>query len=176
MGALGLAACDVFRGNYAAALAVLRALERQPLGAVDLRELRLLLGRALLLSGADLPRARFLFDDIARNSLEYGPLAEVSAGYLLARKGETREAGLAARAAFDRLRQQARGDVMARLWLFYDAYVYGLTMDLVGDRVEAARGYRDCIEANPDTELAGRSRRRLGESTEGSMAPTQEKK
>lgn len=176
VGTLGLASRDVFRGNYAAALAALRVLERQPLGAVDLRELRLLLGRALLLSGADLPRAGFLFDDIARNSLEYGPLAEVSAGYLLARKGQTREAGLAARAAFGRLQQRARGDVMARLWLFYDAYVYGLTMDLAGDPAEAARGYRACIEANPDTELAARARRRLGEPADEKPAPAQGKK
>ena len=47
------------------------------------------------------------------------------------------------------------------MWLFYDAYVYGRTMEIAGDRAEAARGYRACIEANPHTELAGRSRQRL---------------
>ena len=50
---------------------------------------------------------------------------------------------------------------MTRLWLFYDAYVYGCTMELAGDLAEAARGYRACIEANPHAELAARSRQRL---------------
>ena len=47
------------------------------------------------------------------------------------------------------------------MWLFYDAYVYGRTMEMAGDRDEAARGYRACIEVNPYTGLAGRSRQRL---------------
>ena len=34
-------------------------------------------------------------------------------------------------------------------------------MELAGDRAEAARGYRACIEANPHAELAVRSRQRL---------------
>jgi serine/threonine protein kinase/tetratricopeptide (TPR) repeat protein len=161
VGTMGLAEDDLFKGNYGAALAVLRRLERQPLGAVDLRELRLLLGRALLLRDEDPQRARFLFDDISRNSLEFGHLAELSTWYLLAREGQAVEARQNAYDAFVRLQEKARGDFMTRLWLFYDAYIFGRTMELVGDRSEAARGYRACIAANPFTELAARSRERL---------------
>jgi hypothetical protein len=152
---------DLFKGDYGAALAAARGLEKKPLETVDLRELRLLLGRALLLDYTDYKRARFLFDDIFRNSLESGHLAEISTCYLLAREGRTAEARQNASEAFTRLQARARGDFMTRLWLFYDAYVYGLTMELAGDRAEAARGHRACIEANPHTELAARSRRRL---------------
>lgn len=162
VGAQGMATCELFRGNYSAALAALRGLEKLPLGNVDLRELRLLLGRALLLADSDLPRAEFLFDDISRNSLEHGHLAEVSACYLLARQGRAAEAGRTAREAFAKLRQRARGDFMTRLWLFYDAYVYGRTMELVGDLAEARRGYQASTAANPQAELAERSRQRLG--------------
>jgi serine/threonine protein kinase/tetratricopeptide (TPR) repeat protein len=152
---------DLFKGNYTAALAAARDLEKWPLGAVDLRELRLLLGRALLLADTDIARAKFLFDDIFRNSLEFGHLAELSTWYLLAREGRGAEARQNAREAFTHLQARARGDFMTRLWLFYDAYVFGRTMDLVGDRAEAARGYRACIEANPHAELAARSRQSL---------------
>jgi hypothetical protein len=152
---------DLFKGSYAAALAAARGLEKKPLEAIDLRELRLLLGRALLLNHTDYKRAKFLFDDIFRNSLEFGHLAEISTYYLLAREGKSAEARQNASEAFDRLRAQSRGDFMTRLWLFYDAYVFGRTMELAGDRAEAARGYRACIEANPHAELAARSRQSL---------------
>jgi serine/threonine protein kinase/tetratricopeptide (TPR) repeat protein len=161
IGLMGRAEIDLFRGSYASALDILRPLEKRQLGALDVRELRLLLGRALLLAGQDPERANFLISDISRNSLEYGHLAEVSACYFLARSGRAGEAVRSAREAFARLREQAQGDFMTRLWLFYDAYVYGLTMELAGDRREAEAGYRACIEANPHAELAARSRLRL---------------
>jgi serine/threonine protein kinase/tetratricopeptide (TPR) repeat protein len=155
------ATADVFRGNYVTALAALRELEKQPLEIIDLRELRLMLGRSMLLSDSDPVRANFLFGDIYGNSLAYGHLAELSSCYFLARAGQVREAKQTSRLAFDRLLQTARGDFMTRLWLFYDAYVYGRIMELAGDRAEAARGYQACIEANPFTNLAVRSRQRF---------------
>ena len=155
------AMADMFQGKYAAALDILQELEKRPLGVVDLRELRLLLARALLLDFMDNERAKFLFDDIFRNSLVYGHLAEMSSYYFLAQGGRAGEAGRSALPAFDRLVSRARGDFQTRLWLFYDAYVYGRTMEMAGDRAEAARGYRACIAANPYTELAARSRQRL---------------
>jgi hypothetical protein len=158
---LCLATADFFNGDYAATSAAMRRLERRPLEIVDLRELRLLLGRAQLLQEADSQRAQFLFEDIGRNSLEYGHLAEISNCFFLARLGQTAEAAKSARAAFIRLQERARGDFMTRLWLFYDAYVYGRTMELAGDPGEAARGYRASIAANPHTELAVRAQQRL---------------
>jgi serine/threonine-protein kinase len=157
----GQAMNQFFQGDYAAALAAARELEQWPLGALDLRDLRLLLGRALLLDLSEEARARFLFEDISRNSLEYGHLAEISTCYFLARSGRTTEAAQAAREAFARLQRRARGDFMTRLWLFYDAYIYGGTMELANDRAEAARGYRACIAANPHSDLAVRSQQRL---------------
>jgi tRNA A-37 threonylcarbamoyl transferase component Bud32/tetratricopeptide (TPR) repeat protein len=162
LGSLCRATARFIQGDYAAALAAARDLERRPLGAVDLRELRLLLGRALLQDGSDFARAKFLLDDICRNSLEFGHLAELSTWYLLARAGQVAEARQNAGEAFARLQRRARGDFMTRLWLFYDAYVYGCTMELANDRAEAARGYRACIAANPHSDLAARSRQRLG--------------
>ncbi len=158
---LCLATAGLFQGDCAAAATAMRRLERRPLETVDLREVRLLLGRALLLQDADPARARFLFEDIGRNSLEYGHLAEMSASYYLARSGSRAEAASSARATFLHLQEWARGDFMTRLWLFYDAYVYARTMELVGDRREAMTGYRASIAANPHTELAQRSRQRL---------------
>jgi hypothetical protein len=155
------ATSDLFQGDYPAALKVLRGLERQPLDALDLREFRLLLARALLLDLTDENRVRFLFEDLLRNSMEYGHLAEISNCYFLARSGRAGEAAGSARAAFARLQERSRGDFMTRLWLFYDAYVYGRTMELADDLGEAVRGYRTCIAANPHTGLAKRSRQRL---------------
>ncbi len=155
------AMADLFQGKYNASLALLRELEKRPLDVVDLRELRLLLARALLLDLTDNERAKFLFDDISRNSLVFGHLAEMSSYYYLARNGRAGEVGRDAPPAFDRLVTKARGDFMTRLWLFYDAYVFGCTMELAGKRSDAARGFRACITANPGTELAARSRQRL---------------
>jgi hypothetical protein len=155
------ATADVFKGDYAAARDGLRQLEQQPLETVDLRELRLLLARVLLLDNMNDRRAKFLFDDIFRNSLEFGHLAEISTCYFLAREGRTAEARQSSIPAFERLLATARGDFMTRLWLFYDAYIYGRTMELAGERAQAARGYRACVGANPHTELAARSRQRL---------------
>ncbi|MFH2107620.1 MAG: protein kinase [Chrysiogenia bacterium] len=155
------AMADLFQGKYAAALDILQELEKQPLGVVDLRELRLLLARALLLDFTDNERAKFLFDDVFRNSLVFGTLAEMSSYYFVAKGGRAGEAGRSAPPAFDRLVNRARGDFMTRLWLFYDAYVFARTMEMADDRVEAARGYQACIDANPYTDLAARSRQRL---------------
>ena len=155
------AMAGLFQGKYAAALDILQELEKRPLGVVDLRELRLLLARALLLDLTDNKRAKFLFEDIFRNSLVYGHLAEMSSFYFMAQGGRAGEARRSALPAFDRLVNGARGNFMTRLWLFYDAYVFARTMEMAGDRAEAARGYRACIAANPHTDLAARSRQRL---------------
>jgi len=62
-----------------------------------------------------------------------------------------------ARPAFEKLLRLSKGDFETRLWLFYDAYIYGKTMELCGNREEAVRGYRECINANPHTDLAQKS-------------------
>jgi tetratricopeptide (TPR) repeat protein len=155
------AMAELFQGKHAAALDILQELERRPLGVVDLRELRLMLARALLLDLTDNKRAKFLFDDIFRNSLVYGHLAEMSSYYFLAKGGRAGEARRSALPAFDRLTMRALGEFQTRLWLFYDAYVFARIMEMADDLVEAARGYRACIAANPYTELAERSRQRL---------------
>jgi hypothetical protein len=58
---------------------------------------------------------------------------------------------------FEKLLKLAKGDFETRLWLFYDAYMYGKTMELCGNKKEAIRGFRECIRANPYTDLAQKS-------------------
>jgi hypothetical protein len=62
-----------------------------------------------------------------------------------------------AKPAFETLLKLARGDFETKLWLFYDAYMYGKTMELCGNKTEAIRGFRECIKANPHTDLAQKS-------------------
>ncbi|MBN1196327.1 MAG: serine/threonine protein kinase [Candidatus Aminicenantes bacterium] len=148
---------DFFRGDYEKAQTSLLEMEQSALSAVDVRELRLLIGRTLLLNSGDIKRVEFLFNDIFHNSLDFAHLAELSSCYCLARSGRMSEAARSARRAFERLKQKARGDFMTRLWLFYDAYVYGLVMEMAGDRDQAEQGFRACIAANPHTELAAKA-------------------
>lgn len=155
------ATMDFFRGDYEKTQTSLLKLERTALVAVDVRELRLLIGRTLLLNSGDTKKAGFLFNDIFHNSLDFAHLAELSSCFFLARSGRISEAARSARPAFERLKQKARGDFMTRLWMFYDAYVYGLVMEMAGDQKQAKRGFRECIAANPHTDLAAKARKWL---------------
>lgn len=156
-----LATADFFQGGYKAALTKLTDLESSPLGYVDLRELRLLAGRTLLLESLQEEKAAFLFEDLCNNSLDFGHLAEMSNWYFLARSGRTVEAAQSARATFKRLQEKARGDFMTRLWLFYDAYVYGRIMEMAGEKEPARQGFLAGIAANPHTRLSRLSREHL---------------
>ena len=124
------------------------------------------LARGLVLADRDLGRARWILEDLAKFSLRQGHMAEVSLCYLLAREGKTDEARERIGPAFAQLQKMAVGDFQTRLWLWYDAFVYARTMELLGDRRDARKGYRACLEANPHTALAG-ERGRPGQPLSG---------
>lgn len=148
---------EIFIGNYQKAFSDLEVFEKEFVYILTVLELRLLISRARILAETGLDRAQFYFDDILKFSRTKKHLAAISAAYLRARDGNTPEAEKIARPAFDKLLQLSKGDFETRLWLFYDAYIYGKTMELCGNRSEAVRGYRECINANPHTDLARKS-------------------
>jgi serine/threonine protein kinase/tetratricopeptide (TPR) repeat protein len=152
---------EIFKGNYEQARRLLTRAEGKVPGFFDIRELRLLLARSLVLARTDPERARWILEDLAKFSLRQGHMAEVSLCYLLARQGKAAEARERIGPAFAQLQKMAVGDFETRLWLWYDAFIYARTMELVGDRREARKGYRASLEANPHTALAGEARAAL---------------
>lgn len=152
---------NLFTGDWAGACERLAGREKSSCAPFELAEFRLLQGRALTLAGREPERARFYFDDLRKNSLTRRHLAELSSLYYQTLAGDEKGAAELAKPAFDRLEQTARGDLETRLWLFYDAYLYGEIMKLAGDEQEARRGYAACIAANPSTALAAKAREKL---------------
>jgi len=152
---------ELFAGNYDQAVSHLAQAEGKVPGFFDIRELRLLLARGLVLAGRDPDRARWILEDLAKFSLRQGHMAEVSLCYLLAREGKTEEIRERIGPAFARLRKVAAGDFETRLWLWYDAFLYARTMEILGDRSGAREGSRACLEANPHTALAAEARQAL---------------
>jgi len=152
---------DMFMGDYPRACTLLTRSEDKVPGFFDIRELRLLLARSLILAGRDPGRARWILEDLAKFSLRQGHMAEVSLCYLLAREGKTEEIRERIGPAFAALKQIAAGDFETRIWLWYDAFLYARTMEILGDRSGAREGYRACLEANPHTALAAEARHAL---------------
>jgi len=151
----------LFAGDYNGAERLLASEERGPHAPFEFAEYRLFHGRALTLAGKEPERARFYFDDLVKHSLTRRHLAVISALYYQALSGDVKVAAELARPAFAKLQQTARGDFETRLWLFYDAYIYGRIMELAGDKKEATRGFRACVAANPHTALAKKAREKL---------------
>lgn len=152
---------EIFTGNYQKAFSDLEIFEKEFVYILTVLELRLLISRARILAEQGLARARFYFEDILNFSKTKKHLAAISVAYLWAREGKTLQAEKMARPAFEKLLLLAKGDFETRLWLFYDAYIYGKTMELCRNRVEAVRGYQWCIQANPHTDLASKSTEKL---------------
>jgi serine/threonine protein kinase len=154
---------EVFKGNYQDAFKLLEAIEEEqgPKKPFDIAAYRLLFSRASLLSGKGLERAKFYFKDLFDFSLRFRHLAAVSMSYFLAKESQQIKARQMAQHAFKELLQISKGDFEARFWLFYDGYIYGKTMEILGDKEEALRGFKVCITANPYTELAKKSRLKL---------------
>lgn len=128
---------EIFKGNYQAAFSDLEVFEKEFVYILTVLELRLLISRARILAEKGLTRAQFYFEDILDFSKTKKHLAAISAAYLRARDGSTQEAEDMARPSFEKLLQLSKGDFETRLWLFYDAYIYGNTMELCGNRMEA---------------------------------------
>lgn len=149
---------NIFKGDYKNALSQLKNFEEKMIINFTVQEYRLLLGRAMVLAGEELDRAEFYFTDIAKFSRTKNHLAEISVAYLLALRNNLKGAEKLARPAFSELLKMSKGDFETRLWLFYDAYIYGKTMEMAGNKEEAIRGYQTSLSANPHTDLARRSR------------------
>ena len=81
--------------------------------------------------------------------------------WFLAKDGDITQAEINAKAAFTNILKKAKGDFDTRLWLFYDAYIYGETMMMCGNEEEAKHGYQKCIDANPFTGLAKQAKEKL---------------
>jgi len=152
---------EMFRGEYGRALKLFSLAEDKTPGFFDIRELRLLLARSMVLTGTNPGRARWILEDLSKFSLRQGHMAEISLCFLLARAGKTEEIRERIGPAFAKLRKIAAGDFETRLWFWYDAFVYARTMELLGDRAAARAGYRLCLEANPHTALAAEARKAL---------------
>jgi serine/threonine protein kinase len=148
---------EIFRGNYQKAVSDLKIFEKEFVYNFTVLELRLFIGRARILADMELERAKFYFEDILEFSKTKKHLAEISVAYFKAREGKLLKAEEMARPAFERLLKLAKGDFETKLWLFYDAYIYGRTMQFCGNINEAVRGYRICLQANPYTDLARKS-------------------
>jgi serine/threonine protein kinase len=145
---------EIFKGNYQKAFSEMGIIETEFVYDFTVLEVRLLMSRAAILAEKGLARARFYFQDILEFSKTKKHLAAVSVAYFRAMDGKIGQAELIARPAFEKLLQLAKGDFETKLWLFYDAYIYGKTMELCGINEEAIRGYRVCLDANPHTGLA----------------------
>ncbi|HDP95066.1 MAG TPA: serine/threonine protein kinase [Candidatus Aminicenantes bacterium] len=124
-------------------------------------EYRLLEGRAHLLAGDGSGRGEFCFHDVNAYSRVRRHLAAMSLAWYTLKDNRRHEAERMASEAFTDLEKRIRGDMEARFWWFYDAWVYGRVMDELGRREEARRGYEACIAANPHTALAAAARQRL---------------
>jgi len=148
---------EIFKGNYQKAFSLLEIFEKEFIYILTVLELRLIISRARILAEKGLARSRFYFDDIFKFSKTKKHLAAISAAYFRAKEGKRSEAQELAKPAFETLLKLAKGDFETKLWLFYDAYIYGKTMELCGNKKEAIHGYRECIKANPHTDLAQKS-------------------
>ncbi len=105
--------------------------------------------------------ARFYFKDIAVLSISSDHLAKISRAYFLAVDGSKTEAEKMAKEGYKELLIMNKGDFFTRLWFFYDMFIYGKTNELLGNKTEAINGYKECIKANPHTNLAKRAKERL---------------
>lgn len=162
---------EVFKGNYEAALKKLKDNENKSSLPFTVAERRILYARTLLLKNLfskkqkkkEIDRAKFYFEDLAEHSLSLDHLAKISRAYFLARENKQLEANDLAKTTFNKLSKLSRGNMITKLWLFYDAYIYAKTMDLLKNQEETMRGYQACINANPHTDLAIRAKEALRE-------------
>jgi len=163
--------CSTFIGEYDDAVEVFANTEKENLRTFTIAEFRLFLARPLLLKNIlfhpvnqdEMKKAEFYFNDLSLYSLNYGHLADVSKAYFLALKGD-REAESIAKNAFKKVLKLSKGDFFTRVWLFYDAFIYGQTMELLKKPGEAKRAYNNCVKANPFTHLAQVATKKLKNS------------
>ena len=163
------ATMSIFNGNYSNAVKIFKESKENSHLPFSIAQKRLVYARSLLLKNLfsdkkdqkELKRAKFYFKDLIDNSILEGCLAEVSHAYFLAKNGKVKEAFELAKKDYNKIINKSKGNFDARLWIFYDSFIYGKTMELLGYKAEAVRGYKDCIKANSFTDLAKRAKARL---------------
>lgn len=156
---------ELFNGSYSSAVNRLQQNENCRPTPFTIAERRILYARALLLNilfsekknNEELKRSKFYFQDLSKNSLLLDHLAKVSEAYFFATDGNLENAITLSKKAFSNLLKKSKGDMITKLWLFYDSFIYAKTMELIDNKDEAIRGYKECIKANPYTDLAKRS-------------------
>ncbi len=150
---------SIFKGSYNEAIDLLRKTDDTRI--FTLAELRLFLARAMLLSETDLKRAQFYFKDLSLYSLSLSYLATMSNCYFKVKSGETDISIKDIIDSFNVTIDHSKVDFQGKLWLFYDAYIYGKTMEILNNKNEAISGYNLSIRSNPYTELAEKSKKNL---------------
>ncbi len=125
----------------------------------DISELQLMLARLWMVNG-DRAKAEPFLRHYATETVLHKPFAETSLAWCQAESGEGNDARKRADQAFGRIRFMARSQFWARYWLFYDAYAYGRTMELLGENAKAREAYRLCSELAPFSFLGQDARRR----------------
>ena len=122
---------------------------------------RLLASRIYILNNSRLDRAKFFLEDILKYSSSYSYLSQISLAYLLAKDKKLKEAERMADLSIKKVVKYAKGDFSTKLWLFYEYYIYGRTMEIVGNKIKAVKGYNGCINESPNSYLAKLSKLRL---------------
>jgi tetratricopeptide (TPR) repeat protein len=153
---------DLFAGDYNRACDAFEKATALPPNLFTVAEFRLFFARALVTSGRDPERARFFLEDLKTHSSRQGWRTGLLRAWLDAGNGDRSPALVRrARESWEILRERARGDFQARLWLFLDAWCFGRTMETLGETEAARQGYRACVKANPHCGAAADARRRL---------------
>ncbi len=162
----------IFKGNYLKAYEMLKSKIAKSSIPFTLEESRLTFARAALLSylyhnqGDSLDKdslelCKFYFKDIADNSYLNGYFADISASFFLTGEEDREDLINYTKNKFNKLIEISKGNMTAKLWLFYDAFIYAKVMEKLGVKEETIRGYDLCIKANPHTDLAKRAKKVL---------------
>ncbi len=122
---------------------------------------RLLCANIYILNDSNLDRARFFLEDILKYSERYGHLSELSLAYLLAKDERISEAEKMADLSLETVLKYSKGYFSTKALLFFEYYIYGKTMEIVGNTKKAINGYKKCISEVPTSYLAILSKERV---------------
>jgi len=122
---------------------------------------RLMCSKIYILNNSNLKRAEFFLEDIVKYSHQYNHLAELSLSYLIAKSGRHKEAETLSIRSLKKLQAYAKGNFSTRIWMFYEYYIYAKTMEIVGNKLNAIKGYKECSKIAPNSYLAKLSKKRL---------------
>ena len=163
---------SLFKGNYNHSLKLFFEILDKKTSPFTILEFRLLFARTAILYNILTDKrieedkeiiklTEFYIKDIYMNSNYKKELSALSESYFLVRNGDKKQAENIAKEYYVKLLKSSNIDFETKFWFFYDSFIYGKTMEIIGNKKEAIRGYRECIKANPFTNLAKRARMAL---------------